>query len=60
MAKSVVTSKPLKKGHKLKISDLTIKSPGGGLPPYKLESLAGKVLKRDLDSEEILRIEDLS
>ena len=60
MAKSVVTNKSLKRGHKLKINDLTIKSPGGGLPPYKLESLVGKVIKRDLKEEEILVLEDLS
>ena len=43
MAKSVVTSRVLKKGHKLNADDLTIKSPGGGLPPYKLEELVGKI-----------------
>ena len=47
------------KGHKLKIDDLAIKSPGGGMPPYKLKSLIGKVIKRDLEEEEIITIEDL-
>ena len=60
MAKSVVTNKPLKKGHKLTVDDLVIKSPGGGLPPYKLESLVGKILKRSFEEEEILVLEDLS
>lgn len=60
MAKSIVTSKSLKKGHKIKISDLVIKSPGGGLPPYKLESLVGKILKRNLNEEEIILTDDLS
>ena len=59
MAKSLVTNKLLKKGHKLKIDDLAIKSPGGGMPPYKLKSLIGKVIKRDLEEEEIITIEDL-
>ena len=39
MAKSIVTNKSLKKGHKLTSDDLIIKSPGGGLPPFKMESL---------------------
>ena len=60
MEKSVVTNKPLKKGHKLTVDDLEIKSPGGGLPPYKLESLVGKILKRSFEEEEILVLEDLS
>ena len=60
MAKSIVTNKSLKKGHELTADDLTIKSPGGGLPPYKLESLVGKILKRSFEEEEILILEDLS
>ena len=59
MAKSIVTNKPLKKGHKLNFEDLNIKSPGGGLPPYKLESLVGKILERNLEEEEVVRLEDL-
>jgi sialic acid synthase SpsE len=60
MAKSIVTNKPLKKGHKLTTDDLTTKSPGGGLPPFKMESLIGKVLKRSFEAEEILLLKDLS
>lgn len=60
MTKSIVTNKSLKKGHELTVDDLTIKSPGGGLPPYKLESLIGKILKRSFEEEEILILEDLS
>ena len=59
MAKSVVTNKPLNQGHKLTKNDLTIKSPGGGLPPYKLESLIGKIVKNNLSEEEIIKEEDL-
>ena len=60
MAKSIVTNKSLIKGHKLTLEDLTIKSPGGGLPPFKMESLIGKILKRSFEAEEILLAEDLS
>ena len=59
MIKSIVTNKSLKKGHKLTLNDLTIKSPGGGLSPNKMQSLIGKVLKRNFEEEEILVLEDL-
>ena len=59
MVKSIVTNKSLKKGHKLNLNDLTIKSPGGGLSPDKMQLLIGKVLKRSFEEEEILVLEDL-
>ena len=59
MEKSVVTNKSLIQGHKLTLKDLAIKSPGGGLPPYKLESLVGKTLRKNLTEEEIIKLEDL-
>jgi sialic acid synthase len=60
MAKSVVVSKALKKGHQLELNDLTIKSPGGGLPPYELEALVGKTLKKNFEEEEIILLKDLT
>ena len=37
-----------------------IKSPGGGLPPYKLETLVGRTINRNLEEEEIIKLEDLA
>ena len=46
MQKSIVARKNLKKGDKISLKDLDIKSPGGGLPPYKIEDVVGKKLKK--------------
>jgi sialic acid synthase len=59
MSKSLYTSRALPKGHTLTREDLVAKSPGGGLPPYRLEPLIGKTLKVDLDQETALSDEHL-
>jgi N-acetylneuraminate synthase/sialic acid synthase len=59
LEKSIITTKALKKGHQLELNDLNAKSPGGGLPPYKLESLINKTLKRNLEKEEKILLKDL-
>jgi len=43
MGKKLVASRDIPKGQVLKRSDIAIKSPGDGLPPYELENLIGKV-----------------
>jgi sialic acid synthase SpsE len=52
--RSLVTVKPLKRGHVLNESDLTIKEPGTGVAPYKLPEVLGKKLKVDLDGDTTL------
>lgn len=51
MYKSLVTKKALSKGTKLTNENIAIKSPGGGLPPYELENILGKVLNVSLEEE---------
>jgi N-acetylneuraminate synthase/sialic acid synthase len=52
MGKSIVAAKNLKKGTKLSMVDLALKSPGGGLPPFKHENLVGRELKKDIDEDD--------
>ena len=54
MAKKLVASKNLKKGTKLKISDIAIKSPNDGLPPFHLKKFIGRTLKIDLKQDQNL------
>jgi sialic acid synthase len=59
MAKSLYTARPLPVGHVLTEADLTIKCPGGGLPPYELENVVGRTILVDLEEETPLAVEHL-
>jgi sialic acid synthase len=59
MSKSLYTKTALPKGHTLTEEDIVIKSPGGGMPPYRLEDVVGKTLQTDLDEEAGLADEHL-
>ncbi|MCQ3935867.1 MAG: N-acetylneuraminate synthase [Chloroflexi bacterium] len=59
MGKKLVASRDLKAGHRLTESDIALKSPGDGLPPYELENVIGKVLAKDLLEDENLSFEVL-
>jgi sialic acid synthase len=60
MAKAIRASRDLKAGTMLSKEDLALKSPGDkGLPPYFLEQLVGKILARDLKTDDVLLFEDL-
>lgn len=48
MAKSLFAARPLKAGTVLVYDDIAIKSPGEGLPPYRLEDLIGRTLIADV------------
>ncbi len=52
MAKSLVAAQDLTPGHVLTASDVAIKSPGGGLPPYEIDRVIGKKLLRPLALDE--------
>ena len=52
MGKSLVAKRDLPQGHVLTDDDLTMKSPGGGLPPYELENLIGMILTRPIKEDE--------
>lgn len=57
MGKSIVAARNLKEGTKISMVDLAFKSPGGGSPPYELENLLGKRLKKDINEDEPIIIE---
>jgi len=60
MGKSLYASKELKAGSIITKDDIVIKSPGGGLEPYYFDSLLGKSINKDIEEEELLRLEFLN
>ena len=59
MAKQIVALRNLSAGHVLSASDVTLKSPGGGLLPYQLESILGRRLVHPVAVDEAIRFEHL-
>ena len=60
MGKQLVASRDLPSGHVLAPGDLDSKSPAdGGLPPYELERVLGRRLRRPLAFEDSVTFEDL-
>ena len=59
MGKALYTHRDLSAGHVLSRDDIDIKSPGEGLPPYRIESITGKKLKVSLPRESSISLEDL-
>lgn len=60
MGKKLVASKDLKAGHVMKVEDIDIKSPGGGVHPYEIDRLIGKKLSHDLKKEDAFTAADLA
>ena len=58
--RSIVSSKDLKIGHKIREEDLDFKRPGTGMPPGKISSIIGKTIRRNLDKDTILSIRDIA
>ena len=60
MGKKLVASRDLELGHVLARDDLAIKSPGdGGLPPYELDRLVGRRLRRPVALEDFVTFDDV-
>ena len=59
MGKKLEAARQLAAGTVLGPDDVTAKSPGGGLPPYELENLLGKKLKRALSEDQDISFDDL-
>lgn len=57
--KSVYARRSLAAGTRLTREDLVAKKPGGGIPAQELESLVGRVLRRGLERDEKLAVDDL-
>jgi len=60
MGKSLVVARDLPSGHILEPGDIVMKSPGGGIPPYDLEKVLGRVTLRPLMEDDFLTFEVLS
>jgi sialic acid synthase len=60
MGKKLVAARELDQGHVLAADDLAIKSPAdGGLPPYELDRLVGRRLRRALAFEDFVTFDDV-
>jgi sialic acid synthase len=60
MGKKLVAARDLPAGHALTLEDVAIKSPAdGGLPPYELDALVGRRLRRGLSADENVTLEVL-
>jgi N-acetylneuraminate synthase/sialic acid synthase len=61
MGKKLVASRALEAGHVLADGDLVAKSPAdGGLPPYALDELLGRSLRRALSEDEAILAADVA
>lgn len=59
MSKKIVANGNLSKGHLISIGDVSYKSPGDGLPPYMIDSLIGKKLLKDCNSDDVIMVDDV-
>lgn len=60
MGKSLVVARDLPEGHRLTAADVTMKSPGGGIPPYELERVIGRVTLKPLHEDDFFSYDVLS
>ena len=60
MGKSLVVARDLPSGHVLGPQDIVMKSPGGGIPPYELGTVLGRVTLKALHEDDFLSFEVLS
>jgi N-acetylneuraminate synthase/sialic acid synthase len=59
MRKKIVAARNLEAGHVILPSDLALKSPGDGLPPYEFDRVVGRTLKQPMVADEALTFEHL-
>jgi N-acetylneuraminate synthase/sialic acid synthase len=60
LAKKLVAARNIQAGQVLCIDDIAIKSPNDGLPPYQIDNVVGKVVRRDLKEDENISLDDLA
>lgn len=60
LGKSLVSSRPLKRGDVLSAADIKVRSPGQGLSPQRYEDLVGRTLDRDMLEEDFFFASDLA
>jgi sialic acid synthase len=54
MGKSLIVARDLPAGHVLGLEDIVMKSPGGGIPPYELANVIGRVTLKALYEDDFL------
>jgi sialic acid synthase len=59
MGKSLVVARDLPIGHTVTAGDIVMKSPGGGIPPYELDKVLGRVTLKQLYEDDFLTFEAL-
>ncbi len=59
LGKSILASRNINKGEIIRREDITIKSPGKGLSPQRINELVGKVIKRDIKKEDYFIEDDI-
>ncbi|GAA3797924.1 N-acetylneuraminate synthase [Streptomyces coacervatus] len=59
MGKKLVAARALEAGHVLQESDVLVKSPGDGLPPYLLPQIVGRRLIAPIQADEGFELESL-
>ncbi|MBI4500133.1 MAG: N-acetylneuraminate synthase family protein [Gemmatimonadetes bacterium] len=59
MGKTLVAGCDLPAGHTLGLSDIAIKSPGGGLPPTEIDRILGRRLRTALRADEQIQLAHL-
>jgi N-acetylneuraminate synthase/sialic acid synthase len=60
MGKSLVAARDLPSGHVIGAKDIVMKSPAGGIPPYELNKVIGRMTLRPLVQDDFLTFEVLS
>jgi sialic acid synthase len=60
MGKKLVASCDLPAGHCIRLEDVALKSPGGGMPPYELEKVVGRITIKPLKADEDITFEALN
>ena len=60
MGKSLVAAHDLPAGHVLTRTDIVLKSPGGGIPPYELEQVIGLATTKALHADDFLSVDALA
>jgi sialic acid synthase len=59
MGKKIVAARGLPVGHVITDTDVAMKSPNDGLPPYELPAILGRALRRELSEDDAILFEDL-
>lgn len=59
MRRSVVAARSMTQGEVLRVEDLTVKRPGTGIPPEKMDDLIGRVVKNSIEADTVVNEADL-